>query len=140
MRAAKIYSGRGFVDATLYWYTTDCADEAGYLTTLLNAPCLRRAFSESRESGRDFHLHPWRKVPIPRYDGKNGRHVELARLCAIAEKVALELAWSIRQKTPSAGQLKISKAIRKRLVSDGISRATDEVVVQLLPDQAVMSS
>ncbi|MDE0120753.1 MAG: N-6 DNA methylase [bacterium] len=140
MRAAKIYSGSGFVDATLYWYATDCADEAGYLTTLLNAPCLRRAFSESRESGRDFHLHPWRKVPIPRYDGKNGRHFELARLCGIAEKVALELAWSIRQKTSSAGQQKISKAIRKRLASDGISQAIDEVVVQLLPDQAMMSS
>lgn len=140
MRAARTNPGSGFVNDSLYWHKADSAEEAGYLTVLLNAPCLQQAFFESRKSGRDFHLHPWRKVPIPRYEGKDGQHAELARLCGIAEKVALELAWDIRQKTPSAGQQKISKAIRKRLASDGISRAIDEIVVQLLPNQAVMSS
>lgn len=140
MRAARTYPGSGVVNDSLNWCVAASAEEAGYLTALLNAPCLRRAFFESRESGRHFHLHPWRKVPIPRYDGKNGRHVDLARLCGTAENVALEIAWNIRQKTPSAGQQKIAMAIRNRLTSDGISRAIDDIVARLLPAQAVMIS
>ena len=64
MRAARTSPGSGFVDASLYWHRARIADEAGYLTALLNAPILRRAFFEARESGRNFHLSPWRKVPI----------------------------------------------------------------------------
>ena len=140
MRGARISLGNGFVDHTLYWHATHSDREAGYLAVLLNAPCLRKAFFESRESGRDFHLHPWRKVPIPRYDDKDAQHAELATLCRVAEKAALEAAQTIRQETPSAKQNKISQAIRNRLASDGISQAIDKIVARLLPDQAVMSS
>ena len=140
MRAARMCPGRGFVNHDLYWYIALNEGEAGYLTALLNAACLQRAFFESRESGRDFHLHPWRKVPIPRYDSKNSQHAELARLCSIAEKAALKVAQTIRQETPSVSQNKVSQAIRNRLVGDGTSRAIDEVVARVLPDQAVISS
>lgn len=140
MRAARTCPGSGLAGHTLNWYVADSKEEAGYLTALLNAPCLRRAFSESRESGRHFVLHPWRKVPIPRYDDEDERHVELAGLCEIAEKVALEVAQYVRQQSPSVGQNKISQTIRNRLVSDGTSHAIDRVVVRLLPGQAVMPS
>ena len=140
MRAARTCPGRGFVNHDLYWYIALNEGEAGYLTALLNATYLQRAFFESRESGRDFHLHPWRKVPILRYDSKNGQHTELDQLCSIAEKAALEVAQRIRQETPSVSQNKISQAIRNRLVSDGTSQAIDEVVATVLPDQAVTSS
>ena len=141
MRAARICPGAGFVDSSLYWHVASgAAEEAGYLTALLNAPSLRRAFFESRESGRHFHLHPWRKVPIPRYDDEDVQHVELARLCGVAETAALEIARKVRSETPGAGQNKLSRAIRQHLAFDGISQAIDEVVAQLLPDQAGMSS
>ena len=86
MRAARTHAGTAVVDATLYWFVVATEAEAGYLTTLLNANCLRRAFAESKESGRDFHLHSWRKVPIPSYDKRNNRHRELADLCGPVEK------------------------------------------------------
>ena len=141
MRAARICPGAGFVDSSLYWHVASgAAEEAGYLTALLNAPSLRRAFFESRESGRHFHLHPWRKVPIPRYDGQDERHTELARLCGIAEKTTLEVVRDTRKETPYAGKQKISRAIRSRLCSEGISQVIDEVAARLLPDQAVVSS
>ena len=140
LRAARTYPGAGIVNDTLNWRVADSAEEAGYLTALLNAPCLRRAFFESRESGRHFHLHPWRKIPIPRYDSKDKQHTELARLCEVAEKTALEVARKVRSETPTAKQNKLSKTIRQHLASNGISKAIDEVVARLLPDQAVIAS
>ena len=86
MRAVRVAGGSGFVDSTLFWFLVSNTDEAGYLVSILNAPCLNQAFSESRESGRHFQLHPWRKVPIPRYDIQNRQHLRLAELCDLAEK------------------------------------------------------
>ena len=65
MRGARSQTGSFVVDDTLYYFNAASAGEAGYLTALLNAPCLSRAFRESRTSGRDFHQHPWRTIPIP---------------------------------------------------------------------------
>ena len=48
--------------------------EAAYLKILLNAGCLQQTFADARASGRDFHLQPWRKVPIPRYDKSVALH------------------------------------------------------------------
>ena len=134
MRAARTNPGSGFVDSSLFWHVAQSEAEAGYLVALLNAPCLRQAFFESRESGRHFHLHPWRKVPLPRFDSQNPLHMELARLCDIAEEVAFGAA----QDKPSASQPALSKHIRDRLAAEKISTAIDNVVAQLLPDQAVL--
>lgn len=136
MRAARTRAGSGFADDTLYWHVARSTDEAGYLAALLNAPCLRRAFLESRESGRDFQLHPWRKVPIPRYDGKNRRHVKLAELCGRAEKTARVTAEEVKERFANAGQLKLSSAVRERLKAEGIFRSIDRIAARLLPDQA----
>ena len=140
MRAARTCPGNGFVGHTLYWYIARNEHEAGYLTALLNALCLRRAFAESRESGMDFTLHPWRKVPIPRYDDTDDRHTELARLCGVAEQAACEVVQKVRSETPGAGRNKLSRAIRQHLASNGIAKAIDDIVARLLPNQAVMSS
>lgn len=136
MRAARIQAGDGFADDTLYWHVASSGDEAGYLTALLNAPCLQRAFLESRESGRHFDLHPWRKVPIPRYDSNDGKHLALAELCEGAEKVAGEVAAEIAAKFPRARQPKLSNAVRVSLVGQGILSAIDRIAAQLLPAQA----
>lgn len=140
MRAARTQAGGGFADDTLYWHVARSTDEAGYLAALLNAPCLQRAFIESRESGRHFDLHPWRKVPIPRYDGKNKWHVGLAELCERAEKAAQVTAEKVKERFPNAGQLKLSNAVRERLKADGISRSIDRITARLLPDQTEIDS
>lgn len=136
MRAARIQAGDGFADDTLYWYVASNGDEAGYLTALLNAPCLQRAFLESRDSGRHFDLHPWRKVPIPRYDSNDANHLALAELCEGAEKVARDSAAEISKRFPLAGQPKLSNGVRAGLEGQGILSAIDRIVAQLLPSQA----
>ena len=140
MRASRTQSGSGFADDTLYWYVARSEQEAGYLAALLNAPCLRQAFLESRESGRHFDLHPWRKVPIPRYDGKNRLHVKLADLCERAEKSAQVTLGEVQEEFGSVGQLKLSNAVRERLKSDDIFRSIDRITARMLPDQTEMDS
>ena len=87
MRAGRFH-GAGVIDSTLYRWSAPSAEEAAYLVALLNAPSLRRAFAQSRTSGRDFHLRPWQKVPLPRFNAKNQVHRELLSACERAERIA----------------------------------------------------
>ena len=128
MRAARTQPRSGFVDSKLYWLLTDSVEEAGYLTAILNAPCLSYAFAESRESGRDFHLHPFNKVPVPRYDAGNSEHVELARLCEELEKEAEKLLPILSSAN--------SKAIREGLATSDVMVRVNRLVANLLPQQA----
>ncbi len=128
MRAARVPGGNGVVDFSLYWLLAESPDEASYLTAILNAPCLSRAFAASRESGRAFHLHPFRKVPVPRFDSRNTRHAELARLCREAEAVAEQMLQD-RQRASS-------RAIRSCLHDSGILARIDTLVADLLPNQS----
>ena len=133
MRGARSEPGSFVVDDTLYYYNAASAGEAGYLTALLNAPCLSRAFHESRTSGRDFHQHPWRAIPIPRYDAADEMHRELARLCNRAERAAEN--WLTRQ-TGRYGQVAASSRIRSVLDERGISVALDRAAATILPEHA----
>lgn len=138
MRAARTQTGDGFADDTLYWHIADSGDEAGYLTALLNAPCLQRAFLESRESGRHFDLHPWRKVPIPQFDSNDGQHLALAELCERAEEVSGDLAAEISERLPNASQPKLSSEVRAGLEGQGVLSAIDSIAARLLPSQAAI--
>ena len=102
---------------------------------MLKAPCLRRAFFESRDSGRDFHLHPWRRVPIPRFDGDNSQHAKLADLCGVAEDAATVAVRRCINEESSATQMKLSNAVRDRLAADGILNAIDGIVARIPPKQ-----
>ena len=97
MRGARSRPGSFVVDDTLYHFRAGGPGEAGYLTALLNATCLRRAFRESRTSGRHFDQQPWRAIPIPRYDAADEVHRDLVRLCNRAERVAGN--WLVGQTT-----------------------------------------
>ena len=136
MRAARVHRGDGVVDSSLYWYQAESADEAGYLTVLLNATCLQHAFACARESGRHFHLQPWRKVPIPRYDEADPLHRELAALCARAESTAVETLTAQLGTNPDQGQMSLSRAVRTALTNEGIDAEINEGALRLLPEQA----
>ena len=137
MRAARVRPGEAVADSTLYWYQARTTKEAAYLTVLLNTSSLQHAYTSARESGRHFHLHPWRKVPIPRYDDAIPLHREIAELCAPAEKIAARIvAAKLEAGTGKGHQPTLSKAVRNALVNDGISATMDECVRRLLPDQA----
>ena len=136
MRGARTYAGAAVVDATLYWFAVQSEAEAGYLVALLNASCLRRAFAECKESGRDFHLHPWRKVPIPRYDRKNRTHRRLAELCGAAENIVANTVEDELSDRPSLGQPGLSKAARDALQDSKEGREIERLAARLLPKQA----
>ena len=132
MRAARARPGEAVADSSLYWYLARTAREAGYLTVLLNTSCLQHAYTSARESGRHFHLHPWRKVPIPRYENAKPLHRKIAALCTQAEKIAAQTLAATRH----GGQVSLSKRVRKALTDEGIAAAMDECARELLPSQA----
>lgn len=135
MRAARTQPSSGYVDSGLFWRVVQSEAEAAFLTCLLNAHSLRRAFKECRDSGRDFQLHPWRNVPIPRYDPEIGLHNDLADLCTQSEAIAKKIVKTALQAKPNIQQVALSKKISYALVDDGVMNQIDSIVAQLLPDQ-----
>ena len=136
MRAARDRVGHAVVDHGLYWYRAHTSAEAAYLTVLLNTSCLQQAYKDSRESERDFHLLPWRKVPIPRYDKTNVLHKEIAGLCTGAEKIAERTVNQELEARPNRGQIALSKAVRDALGEAGIETAMNGCAQRLLPKHA----
>ncbi len=137
MRACRFTPGDGIIDYTLFRYVASSAEEAAYLVALLNAPCLNTAFVQSRSSGRHFQLHPWRKVPIRRFDPGNPRHRGLAKLTEKAEAIAQEWLSASSQEIARLGQVGLSSRIRELLGSEGIFPKIDGIVREILPHQAV---
>ena len=136
MRACRICPGEAIVDSTLYRYVARSAQEAAYLVGLMNADCLTEAFSQSRSSGRHFHLHPWRAIPIPKFDRTKPDHVALARLGERAERLVESWLSGFETQPPRLGQVALSTRARELLRDDGISDQIDVVVRRILPKQA----
>ena len=138
MRASRYLSSAAIVDSSVYRWTATSADEAAYLVAILNAKCLRRAFVEARGSGRHFHLHPWRKIPIHRFDPKNPVHQNLVSICRQAEhsvQLLMESGFNNR-----CSQVAQSKHIRLHLDKAGVLDQLDVLVQKILPEQAVTPS
>ena len=131
MRAARCQNFRAIVDSSLYHWTASSEEEAAYLVAILNAPCLRQTYVDSRESGRDFHLHHWRKIPIAQYDENNEVHSKIADVTVKAEAAAADLITNVNLSV--FGQQAMSSRIRSHLEEEGISTEIDELVEKLLP-------
>ena len=117
----------------LYHAEFSTADEAAYLTIMLNAPCLQKSYIQSRKSDRGFEQHFWHTVPIPKYDPDNTVHQCLAKICTEAETVAAE---TVALHGPDMDQQKLSSRIRAELISRGIADRIDALVRQIIPDQS----
>ena len=129
MRAAFTHDD-GVIDSSLYYWQAQSRNEALYLVTVLNAECLREAFVQCRESGRHFHLHPWRKVPIPRFDKANRKHIKLTELGAKATTTAKKCMAAAAD---HLGQVGVSKRIRKGLHDAGLAERIDDIVRKIMP-------
>ena len=136
MRSCRMRPGKGVLDSSLYRLIVANSSEAAYLVALLNAPAMKEAFAQSRESGRHFHLHPWLRVPIQRYDEANPDHVALAELTERAEELVEAWFEDPDNISLSLGQIGYSKRIRKMLTEEGVFPEIDEIVYRLLPNQA----
>lgn len=67
---------------SLYWLNAETEEEALYLCGIINAECMQAAWRASKTAQMHFDKSPWRKVPVPRFDGEDRQHravVESAR-------------------------------------------------------------
>ena len=126
MRAAHVSAGMAAMGSTMYRRTVDSVTEARYLVAVLNAPCLEKAFLQSRRSGRHFHKNPWRFVPIAAWDEGNSIHQDLAVLAQLAEETVVTMDLP-------GGQVAASRRIRERLTENGILGKIDSLVRRILP-------
>ena len=132
LRAARVFPNT-ITNDTLYHFTCSTESEAAYLTALLNADSLQKAYRQSQKTRRHFDLHLWHTVPIPRYDSRNSVHLELAALCVEAEVISQDIRDSFRN---DIGQIQLSAAIHDALRECGIAGRIDGAARQLMPGQA----
>ena len=135
MRGARARPGTAVIGHTLHYFWAESAPEAAYLVALLNAPALTVAFEQARESGRHFSAHPWRKIPIPRFDADDPRHLRLVNVCVQAERLS---AREIRRwRDPFVRQIGASKRLRSLFSDTGLSTELSKAAAALLPDHAI---
>ena len=75
---------KGFVaDAKTWIYETNMEKEAHYLCAVLNSNVINMAVKPLQTKGlwgeRDIHRRPF-MIPLPKFEKKNGKHLELAEL------------------------------------------------------------
>ena len=136
MRGCRLSSKGKIIGHSMFWLEVESSIEAAYLVAILNAPSLGQAFAQSRESGRHFVLHPWRKIPIKRFNQNNPDHVALAKLTERAEELVADWFADTKNASHNLGQVGYSTRIRKMLVEKGIFAAIDEIVHRILSGQA----
>ena len=117
----------------LYHAVFSSESESAYLTAILNAPCLQKAYQQSMKSDRGFEQHFWRTVPIPKYDRDNAVHQAIAQLCEEAETVAAD-ARTLHG--ADLGQQRLSDRIRRELINRGVADRIDALARQIVPDQS----
>jgi hypothetical protein len=114
----------------LYWAAAASADEALYLTGVLNAPSVTQMLNPIQSRGehnpRDFHKVVWR-LPIPIFDPKSELHRRLVDLALKAEVAVLAVDVS------GINRFEIQRrTLRAALDADGISDQLDEAVKSLI--------
>ena len=119
---ASIIKINDIIGHSVYAVSLKTKNEALFLTVLLNADSLQKAYQSSVKSDRDFETHFWKSIPLPRYDHSNKLHIKLAKLATRAEKVAKSCPKQDR------------KSIREFLREDGVAGQIDGIVKELLPE------
>ena len=82
LAAVVVRDEAAIVDHTLYWTAAESPEEARYLCGILNSKILRTSVERYQSQGqwgaRHFDKYVF-NLPIPRFDGNNPLHRELAR-------------------------------------------------------------
>lgn len=130
MKAAR-WPANTIVENGNYLVRTDSINEAYYLLAILNAPGLRDAIADARESDRHFDNSFWEAVPIRKYDPKNKHHRELAELGKRAERMAHALVRRLL-KAREWGPQQLATKIRDELAKNGPLSEIDVIVAKVL--------
>lgn len=127
--AAVLADPNVVIDHKLYWMSVPDANEAHYLSAILNSDAarLRIAHMQSRGQGgaRDFDKLVW-ELPIQKFDRADPTHAALAQAGAQAAQVAAAV--------PLAGGhfTRQRQAIRAALAQAGLAARIDALVTDLL--------
>ena len=141
--AALIRDNYSILDTKLYQTECETANEAHYITAILNSDSLETAAESFMARGlygpRDFHKHGW-KLPIPSYDAGDPLHIRLRELGQAAEQECKTLIAESGIQDNPAGEAQ-SRAARRLLRHEWQpnSKAAQEIeaaVKQLLSDPA----
>ncbi len=110
------------VDHKLYWIECNAADEAAYLTAVLNSNAVNQAIKPFQSRGlmgeRDIHKKVL-DLPIPKFTGSNKTH---RRLSALGTRAQTEVAKIVRD-VPLPRAL----AGRRRALRAAIGKTLDEI-------------
>ena len=89
--AAVVRDETAIIDHKLYWAAAENPEEAYYLCAILNSEALRASVEQFQSQGqwgaRDFDKYVF-NLPIPKFDGNDSLHRELASVGKTAEEVA----------------------------------------------------
>jgi hypothetical protein len=124
----------GFIaDHNTYYYETDSADEAYYLSAFFNSPLLdemkRNLQSKGEFDERDIHKAPL-EFPIPDFDPDNSDHQWLADLARKGEQQASELLQDAEEEYSGIGWIR--RFMRRDL--SNVREEIDEIVEELLAE------
>ena len=120
------------VENGLYRVPCSSADEAHFLSGLLNADALQEALSQTKENDNNYDTYLWKKVPIPRYNRADGRHARVVALARGAQEAALGACGA----DPAARRSDVLRLLRDA----GISADVDDAVRSVLPEHAAAGS
>ena len=130
LAAAVVRDETAVVDHKLYWAKVESLEEARYLCSVFNSEALRVAVEPYQAQGqwgpRDFDKYVF-NLPIPRFDGDNAHHLQLADVAATAEAVAATVA-----EVDGEYFTRTRRRVRSALVDDGIADQLETLVTKLL--------
>jgi hypothetical protein len=128
--AAVLIRDASVIEHAIYWAQVATKNEGNYLAAILNSETARARVAAMQSRGQWGARH-FDKVmfnlPIPRFDGKNKLHRDLADAAAQAETIAASVALPEKVKFQHARKL-----IREALASAGVSQRIDSLVAKLL--------
>ena len=130
LSSAIVDEPRIFIDHMAYWTVTRTAEEARYLTAVLNSGIIvpRIVSMQPRGAGgpRHFDKLVW-ELPIPEFDSRQPLHRQLSDAAIEAERVT-----ALVELREGAYFTTHRRAIRDALAADGIAAQIDTLVARLL--------
>lgn len=128
--AAAIVRDDGIIDHKLYWGSVTSLDEARYLVAILNSVImterLRPLQARGEHNPRDYDMYVW-QMPVPLFDPVDARHVRLAQLAELAEKIAVSVPIDGARRFETQRRI-----IREAIAASDTGRAIEDEVATLL--------
>lgn len=120
-------------DHKAYWFDTDNLDEAMFIAAMLNAPIVDSLIKPMQSRGqwgeRDIHKKVL-ELPLPKFNPKNSKHMELVRLAKQAQTKAEKLVIDLESKYTGIG--KIRQMIKVEIAEEVLK--IDKIVRDLISE------